>query len=324
MAARLLAAIAMFSACASSRSASLLLRGPMLPYASRTLAVRASAAAPDASPPLTPLPDGMLVVHKPQNWTSSDVVGKVRNTLERHYKGLGHKFRGRRRLKVGHGGTLDPMATGMLVLGVGTGCRRLQQYLQGAKAYAARAQLGFETDTQDAEGTATTTAAFDHVARADLERAAAGLTGTIEQRPPIYSALRKDGKRLYELARAGEIQAEEVETRSVTVYKLDVCDFDAASGTFSLDVSCGGGTYIRSLIESIGRDVGSAAHMIELERTRHGPFCAEEEAARAAAEEGEALAGVTPVTLEQFGDVERILGAIDEAGAALTALGETG
>ena len=155
------------------------------------------------------LPNGFLVAYKPQGWTSFDVVGRVRGVLEKHFKSLGHKFGRKSRLKVGHGGTLDPMATGLLVLGVGDGCRKLQQYLSGPKAYVARAQLGAETDTQDAEGTETRTAPHDHVTLSELERAASGLTGDIMQRPPIYSALRKDGKRLYDLARAGEIKPEE-------------------------------------------------------------------------------------------------------------------
>ena len=132
------------------------------------------------------------------------------------------------------------------------------------------------------------------------------------QRPPIYSALRKDGKRLHELARAGEIRPEEVEARPVTVHALDVCDFDPATGAFALRVSCSGGTYIRSLIEEIGREVRSAAHMTALERTRHGPFCSEEEASRAAAE-GIATVGVRPVSVDEFRDPERLLQALEQA-----------
>ena len=146
------------------------------------------------------------------------------------------------------------------------------------------------------------------------------MTGTIDQRPPIYSALKKDGKKLYDLARAGEIKPEEVEVRKVTVHKLVVSDYDAASGTFGLDVSCGGGTYVRSLIEQLGRDVGSAAHMTALERTRHGPFC-EGGGGEARSFEGEMLAGVAPVLVDEFGDAERLLTALDEAGEALTVLG---
>ena len=124
----------------------------------------------------------------------------------------------------------------------------------------------------------TKAAPFEHVTLEQLEAAAAGLTGDILQRPPIYSALRKDGKRLYELARKGEIKPEEVEKRPVTVHRLAVSGLDAATGVFDLEVRCSGGTYVRTLIEDIGREVGSAAHMTALERTRHGPFCSEAEA----------------------------------------------
>ncbi len=278
-----------------------------------------SVAPTPAAAVRPPLPDGVVVVHKPSGWTSFDVVGKIRGTLEKHFRELGHTFKRRSRLKVGHGGTLDPLATGLLVVGVGGGCRQLQGYLEGAKAYAARAQLGQETDTQDCGGTSTATAPFDHVARDDLERAAAGLTGRIMQRPPIYSAIRKDGKRLHELARAGQISAEEVEPRPTTVYSLSVGEYDAASGSFELEVRCSGGTYVRSLIEEMGRAVGSAAHMTALERTQHGPFCAAGGAveARLRASEAERAVGVVPVQSHDFGDAGVLLGRLDEHMAAL-------
>jgi len=267
---------------------------------------------------LPPKPDGFLVVHKPQDWTSFDVVGRVRGVLEKHLKSLGHSFGRKSRLKVGHGGTLDPMATGLLVLGVGGGTKLMQQYLAGSKAYAARAQLGAETDTQDATGNTTREASSEHVTLAQLESAAAGLTGEIMQRPPIYSALRKDGKRLYDLARAGKIQPEEVEKRPITVHQLGVHSFDAASGVFELEVRCSGGTYVRTLIEDIGREVGSAAHMTALERTRHGPFCnvAESDAARAAGDL--TAAPFVPAIVEaELSDPLRLLEAVKEATSAL-------
>lgn len=282
----------------------------------RTVAPPAACAAQTEG--LPPLPDGFLVVDKPANWTSFDVVGKLRGTLEKHFKANGHKFGRRSRLKVGHGGTLDPLATGFLVVGVGGGTKRLQRYLTGAKGYAARAQLGVETDTQDSEGSELSTAPFEHVTREALEAAAAELTGPIMQRPPIYSALRKDGKRLHELARAGEIKPEEVEARPVTVYEMSVGAFDPADGTFDLSVSCSGGTYIRSLIVEIGRAVGSAAHMSALRRTRHGPFCSIEDAAAAAAAATPIpSAGVLPVAEDAFRDPARLLEAVEEANRAL-------
>jgi tRNA pseudouridine55 synthase len=177
------------------------------------------------------------------------VVGKLRWVLENHFRSLGHTFGRRKRLKVGHGGTLDPMATGLLVIGVGTGCRQLQDYLVGAKGYDAHAQLGSETDTQDREGETTGTAGFSHVGLSQLEDAAAALTGEIMQRPPIYSALRKDGKRLHELARAGQIEPDEVPERPVTVHSLQVREFDPSSGIFRLRVRCSGGTCARKELQ---------------------------------------------------------------------------
>lgn len=271
--------------------------------------------------PASQLPHGFLVVHKPQGWTSFDVVGKIRGVLEKHFKRLGHKFGRRSRLKVGHGGTLDPMATGLLVVGVGDGCRRLQQYLTGPKAYVATAQLGMETDTQDAEGAATRSAPHEHVTLAELQMAAEGLTGEIMQRPPIYSALRKDGKRLYDLARAGEIRPEDVELRPVRVHALRVARLDETSGTFHLMVRCSGGTYVRTLIEDLGRAVGSAAHMTALERTRHGPFCSGEEAVAAAASADPSAARlVTPLVEADLSDPATLIAAVEAAGDALDEL----
>ena len=309
-------------------AAATLLRTPIRrPMASATprafphlCAPLSAAANRQPSTPRTPLPDGLLLVHKPSDWTSQDVVGKIRGVLEKKLRDEGHRFGRRSRLKVGHGGTLDPMATGLLVVGVGPGCRRLQQYLGGAKAYAACGQLGSEKDTQDSQGSTTATAPHDHVTLEQLTAAAASLTGNILQRPPIYSALRRDGKRLHELARAGEIRPEEVEPRPVTVYRLDVRDFDASSGSFRLGVRCGGGTYVRALIEDIGRAVGSAAHMTMLERTQHGPFCSDEEVQNARNEGRAVAAGVRPVQESEFGDASRLLAALEEAGHALEEL----
>lgn len=264
------------------------------------------------------LPSGVLVVQKPPGWTSFGVVGKLRWTLENHFRAAGHTFKRRSRLKVGHGGTLDPLATGLLVIGVGDGCRQLQSYLAGAKGYDAVAQLGSETDTQDSEGAMLSTAEFAHVTLEQLQGAAVGLMGEIMQRPPIYSALRKDGKRLHQLARAGKITPEEVPERPVTVHALDVSEFDAAAGTFGLRVRCSGGTYVRSLIVEMGRTVGSAAHMTALERTRHGPFVAGGEAA--AGEGADTLTlGVQPLREEDFEDPARLLHALEQTTAALAA-----
>jgi len=279
-------------------------------------------AAQPTVQPATPLPNGFLVVHKPANWTSSDVVGKVRNTLERHFKRPqqgAYVFRKKSRLKVGHGGTLDPLATGLLVLGVGSGTKLMGDLLSGPKSYVARAKLGEETDTLDSEGKVLRTATFDHVTREDLEYAAVALTGDIMQRPPIFSALHKNGERMYTLAREGRIKEEDVEPRPVTVHRLEVCKYDSEHGLFELDVSCSGGTYVRSLITDMARDVGSAAHMTALERTKHGPFAAEAEAVRATAA-GLTACDVQPVYEKDLGNAERVLAGLTASSEALQRL----
>ncbi|KAL3932019.1 MAG: hypothetical protein SGPRY_000876 [Prymnesium sp.] len=187
------------------------------------------------SPPLdgrdlSQLPDGLLLVDKPSDWTSSDVVVKIRGTLERLFRSAGHKFKARKRLKVGHGGTLDPMATGLLVVGVGKGCRELEAYSRGRKSYVVGAQLGAETDTQDSTGEIIATSGFDRVTIEALRDAATSLTGDIMQRPPIYSALHKDGVRMHELARAGKIEEKDMKERPVTVYELLIDRFDPKTG----------------------------------------------------------------------------------------------
>jgi len=213
----------------------------------------------------------------------------------------------RSRLKVGHGGTLDPLATGLLVVGVGNGCKGLQSYSSGSKRYLARAQLGMETETQDSTGATLVTSPFDHVTLESLEKAAVPLRGDIMQRPPIYSALKKNGVRSYELARAGKIEEKDMEERPVTVHSLLIESFDAASGEFELSVACSGGTYIRSIIVDMARGAGSTAHMTGLKRTQHGMFTVD----------ANGVGEVQPVTMSEFDDPVRLLEAMASAGSAL-------
>lgn len=208
----------------ASRGALLLGRAAVPPRLVGPWLCASGTAEPAA--PTCPLPDGVLVVHKPQNWTSFDVVAKVRNTLQDHLRGHGHKFTGRKKLKVGHGGTLDPLATGVLVIGVGKGCRDLTSYLSGAKRYRGVGALGVEMDTLDAEGKATESLPHAHVSHADLERAAVVFRGDIKQVPPMFSALHRDGKRLYELAREGVVV--EREARDVRIAALHILETQAA------------------------------------------------------------------------------------------------
>ena len=252
------------------------------------------------------IPDGVCCVYKPPGWTSSNVVSKIRGTLERAIRIKGQK---RTKVKVGHGGTLDPNARGCLVIGVGTGCRMMQSYLKGGKEYFAVGKLGEATDTLDSEGNVTLTQPYDDSTLNRMEALLPKFTGDIFQIPPMFSALHKDGKRLYELARQG-VEVER-EARQVSVKRLRLVT-DRGGGAheaplslpfFGLDVECSGGTYIRTLIDDLAREAGSCAHMVELERTRQGPFalehclseeawgdfdavCAHVEASRAIVEDG--------------------------------------
>lgn len=150
-------------------------------------------------------------------------------------------------------------------------------YLKGEKAYCAGGELGFETSTLDLDpqGTITKTAPYDHVTQEAMEMALSEFMGTIKQIPPIFSAIRKNGKRLYEEARSGNLSADdEIEPREVTVQKLTLLDFDKPK--FSLEIVCGGGTYVRSLVRDIGYKVDSVATTTYLQRTHQGSFTLED------------------------------------------------
>lgn len=156
----------------------------------------------------------------------------------------------------------------MLVIGVGTGCRELEGYLKDTKLYRATATLGAETDTLDAEGNVTETAAWGHVTAEGLDAALAAFRGDILQVPSMFSALKQGGERLYELARSGKTVTRE--PRQCRIDRLELTD--VALPRFGLLVECSGGTYVRTLIADIARHADSLGHMVQLERTRQGPF----------------------------------------------------
>ena len=197
--------------------------------------------------------DGVVVVDKPGGMTSHDVVDRVR-------KIFGTK-------RVGHAGTLDPDATGVLVLGLGRATRVLSYAQSGPKAYLASARLGVTTSTLDASGEVLDERPVT-VDRGDLDRAVGRLTGAIEQIPPMVSAVKVGGERLYAKARRGETV--ERAARKVTVYDLDVRAFDPPQ--VDLFVRCSGGTYIRTLVADIGELLGCGAHLTSLRRTEAGGF----------------------------------------------------
>ena len=202
-----------------------------------------------------PGPDGLAVVDKAAGWTSHDVVAKARGML------------GTR--KVGHSGTLDPDATGVLLLGVGKVTRLLRYLGLPAKTYTGVIVLGTATSTLDASGEVTGTWAMGDVTVDEVRAAARALTGDILQVPPMVSAIQVEGRRLHELAREGiEIERE---ARPVTVHRFEVGE-PIAEGCFPVEVECSSGTYIRSLADDVGRALGGGAHLRELRRTAIGSF----------------------------------------------------
>lgn len=181
---------------------------------------------------------------------------------------LQHAKRLFRAAKAGHTGSLDPFATGMLPLCFGEATKISNFLLDATKRYATRVRLGVQTDTGDPEGKIIERAAVPELAREDIEEALRAFTGDIQQVPPMYSALKKDGKRLYQLARDGEevVRA----PRPVTIHQLQLTD--SGSDWLDLDVVCSKGTYIRVLAEDIGRGLGTVAHAESLRRTAVGAF----------------------------------------------------
>mmetsp|Transcript_16076 Transcript_16076/g.25021 ORF Transcript_16076/g.25021 Transcript_16076/m.25021 type:complete len:338 (+) Transcript_16076:71-1084(+) len=227
---------------------------------------------------------GIFAVEKPLDWTSQDVVSYIRGILERDARQRGAKpvRVGSRRnksriIKVGHGGTLDPLATGVLVIGVGKGTKEMQGYLTGSKMYTAVGEFGFETNTLDMEGNVTKTGAFDHITMDSIDGVLPSLTGTIMQIPPIFSAIRKGGKKLYKEARAGKTADDiEIEPREVEVHLLELINRDQHQiPKFEIRMECGGGTYVRSIIRDIGYKLNTVATTCVLTRVKSGQFTLE-------------------------------------------------
>lgn len=199
--------------------------------------------------------DGVLVIDKPPGVTSHDVVDTVRRTL--------------RTRKVGHAGTLDPGATGILLVGVGRATRFLSYAQAAPKRYVAGAQFGSSTTTQDSSGEVVATAE-PRFSEVDLLAAVERLTGDIEQVPPMVSAVKIGGEKLYEKARRGE----EVErpARPVTIHELKLLELDPSAAHATLEVLCSGGTYVRTLVHDLGAALGCGAHMTSLRRTAAAGF----------------------------------------------------
>jgi tRNA pseudouridine55 synthase len=202
--------------------------------------------------------DGFAIVDKPAGMTSHDVVGRARKQLSER--------------RIGHAGTLDPDATGVLLLGIGR-ATRLLQFLSGSdKTYVADIELGTETDTLDAAGVVTATYDMSSVTVADVVAAVPQFVGDIDQVPPMVSAIKIGGRRLHELAREG-IEVERP-ARRVHVARFDI--EPVAGLVYRAEIDCSSGTYIRSLAADLGRALGGGAHLRTLRRTRVGRFAIDE------------------------------------------------
>jgi tRNA pseudouridine55 synthase len=209
--------------------------------------------------PSRPVTSGLVVVDKPAGWTSHDVVGRLRRLA--------------RTRRVGHAGTLDPMATGVLVVGVGAATRMLHHLVLAEKAYTATIRLGQSTVTDDAEGDVLAAVPATGVDEAAVRAAMVPLTGDISQVPSAVSAIKVDGQRAYKRVREGETV--ELAARPVTVHRFEAVAFDRAGPDLldvQVEVECSSGTYVRALARDLGAALGVGGHLTALRRTRVGPF----------------------------------------------------
>ena len=209
-------------------------------------------------------PEGYIaVIDKPLEWTSTDVVRKIKYALQ-------HKL-GYRKIKIGHAGTLDPLATGVLIVCIGKATKMVNALQAEEKEYIAELELGATTPSFDMEHPIDCRYPTEHITREMIEQAMQSLTGERLQAPPIYSAKKVEGVRAYEFARAGE----EVELKKalINIYEMEILELDMPR--LKIRVRCSKGTYIRSLAQEIGQAVNSGAYLTSLRRTRSGGFTAE-------------------------------------------------
>jgi len=202
-----------------------------------------------------------LLINKELNWTSFDVVAKIRALMSKRY--------GTKKMKVGHGGTLDPLAEGLVVIGIGKHTKSLQTYQDDGKEYIAEIKFGATTLSYDRETEENEHFSIDLVGEETIEQVLKEFFfGTFEQTPPIFSAKSVDGKRAYEMARNGEHV--ELKPVSVTISDIELLNFTSPFAT--VRVECSKGTYIRSLAHDIGKALGTGAYLTKLTRTKSGKF----------------------------------------------------
>lgn len=206
-------------------------------------------------------PDGFVILlNKPYQWTSADAVRKIKFLMQRVY----HK----KKIKIGHAGTLDPLATGLLVLCVGNATKKSEELQAGDKEYIANIQFGATTPSFDLEKEIDETYPYSHIKKEDVEKALKLFIGEQDQIPPKFSAKFVNGTRAYEIARSGE----EIELRpsKITIYSIDILNFN--NPNLTVDIKCGKGTYIRSFARDIGITLSSGAHLTGLIRAASGNF----------------------------------------------------
>lgn len=209
--------------------------------------------------------DFVLAIDKPVGWTSFDVVKRVRTVLLRRLRHVGV-----RKLKVGHAGTLDPLASGVMLVCVGAATKRIDTLQAGVKEYVATLSLGATTPSFDLETPIDAHFPTEHITRELIEQTLPRFRGEIEQIPPAYSACKINGDRAYLLARSGETP--QLKPKTLTIDEIELLDFSPDKGELTLRVVCSKGTYIRALARDIGQALGSGAHLGALRRTRVGDY----------------------------------------------------
>lgn len=202
----------------------------------------------------------VLLIDKPLNWTSFQVVNKLRWEIRQAFN--------IKKIKVGHAGTLDPLATGLLVICTGKMTKQIDAFQGQIKEYTGTITLGSTTPSFDLETEINETFPIEHISEALIKETTKNFIGDIQQFPPIFSALKKDGKRLYEFARAGEDV--EIKPRNVTISEFEILNFNGSNIDFR--VVCSKGTYIRSLANDFGKALQSGGHLSALRRTKIGDF----------------------------------------------------
>ena len=202
----------------------------------------------------------VLLIDKPLNWTSFQVVNKIRWLIKKQFE--------IKKIKVGHAGTLDPLATGLLILCTGKFTKKIETYQAQVKEYTGTITMGATTPSYDLESEVDQTFDISGITKEDILQNTQHFIGEIQQQPPIFSALKKDGKRLYEYAREGEHV--EIPKRAITINKFEITNIDMPNVEFR--VLCSKGTYIRSLADDFGKMLNNGAHLSSLRRTKIGDF----------------------------------------------------